>query len=112
MAPLCEVSRQSIYLECLECLDNRKLAGGFLADTSYLIANLRLVLGVDVTPGTESNSPYSLLGLLEILDDLPAAMRPFLVRADRGYGNDAVMSALEKRGQDYLLKLPMNLSSG
>ena len=34
-------------------------------------------------------------------------MRPFLVRADRGYGNDAMMSALEKRGQDYLLKLPM-----
>ena len=26
---------------------------------SYLIANLRLVLGVDVTPGTESNSPHS-----------------------------------------------------
>ena len=74
---------------------------------SYLIANLRLVLGVDVTPGTESNSPYSLPGLLEILDDLPAAMRPFLVRADRGYGNDAMMSALEERGQDYLLKLPM-----
>ena len=74
---------------------------------SYLIANLRLVLGVDVTPGNESNSPHSLPGLLEILDDLPAAMRPFLVRADRGYGNEAVMSALEKRGQDYLLKLPM-----
>ena len=74
---------------------------------SYLIANLRLVLGVDVTSGTESNSPYSLPGLLEILDDLPAAMRPFLVRADRGYGNDAMMSALEERGQDYLLKLPM-----
>ena len=74
---------------------------------TYLIANLRLVLGVDVTPGNESNSPHSLPGLLEILDDLPAAMRPFLVRADRGYGNEAVMSALEKRGQDYLLKLPM-----
>ena len=29
------------------------------------------------------------------------------MRADRGYGNEAVMSALEKRGQDYLLKLPM-----
>ena len=34
-------------------------------------------------------------------------MRPFLVRADCGYGNDAVMFALEERGQDYLLKLPM-----
>ena len=46
---------------------------------SYLIANLRLVLGVDVTLGNESNSPHSLPGLLEILDDLPAAMRSFLV---------------------------------
>ena len=73
----------------------------------YLIANLRLVLGVDVTRGNESNSPHSLPGLLDILDDLPAAMRPFLVRGDRGYGNEAVMSALEKRGQNYLLKLPM-----
>ena len=32
---------------------------------------------------------------------------PFLVRGDRGYGNELVMSALEERGQDYLLKLPM-----
>ena len=74
---------------------------------SYLIANLRLVLGVDVTPGNESNSPYSLPGLLEISDDLPPAMRPFLLRGDCGYGNEAVMSALEERGQNYLLKLPM-----
>ena len=74
---------------------------------SYLIANMRLVLGVDVTAGNESNSPHSLPGLLEILDDLPAAMRPFLVRGDCGYGNEAVMSAREERGQNYLLKLPM-----
>ena len=30
MAPICGVPHQSIYLECL---DNRKLAGGLLADT-------------------------------------------------------------------------------
>ena len=47
---------------------------------SYLIANLRLVLGVDVTLGIESNRPYSLPGLLKILDDPPPAMRPILVR--------------------------------
>ena len=70
---------------------------------SYLIANLRLVLGVDVTPGNETES---LPGLLGILDDLPCGA-PILVRGDRGYGNELVMSALEERGQDYLLKLPM-----
>ena len=74
---------------------------------SYLIANMRLVLGVDVTPGNESNSLHSLPGLLENLDDFPPAMRPFLVRGDCGHGNEAVMSALEERGQDYLLKLLM-----
>ena len=70
---------------------------------------MRLDLGVDVTPGNESNSLHihSLPGLLEILDDLPPAMRPFLVRGDCGYGNEAVMSALEEQGQDYLLKLPI-----
>ena len=73
---------------------------------SYLIANLRLVLGVDVTPGNETDSPHRLPGLLEILDDLPCGA-PILVRGDRGYGNELVMSALEERGQDYLLKLPM-----
>ena len=78
---------------------------------SYLIANMRLVLGVDVTAGNESNSPHSLPGLLEILDDLPAAMRPFLVRGDRGYGNEAVMSTLEERGQNYLLMLPMRMQA-
>ena len=68
---------------------------------------MRLLLGVDVTAGNESNSPHSLPGLLKNLDDPPAAMRPFLVRGDCGYGNEAVMFALEERGQNYLFKLPM-----
>ena len=32
MAPICEVPHQSIDLECL---GDRKLTGGFLADTNY-----------------------------------------------------------------------------
>ena len=74
---------------------------------TYLIANLRLVLGVDVTPGNGSNSTHSLPGLLEILDDLPPEMRPFLVHDESGYGNEPMMSALEERGQDYLFKQRM-----
>ena len=64
---------------------------------SYLIANLRLFLGVDVTPGYESNSPHNLPGLLEILDELPPPMSPFLVRGDSGYGNESVMSTHQAR---------------
>ena len=72
-----------------------------------MLANLHLVLGVDVTPGNESNSTHSLPGLLEILDDLAPEMRPFLVRGDAGYGNGSVMTALEELGQDYLFRLRM-----
>ena len=74
---------------------------------TYLIASLRLVLGVDVTPGNKSNSPHSLPGPLKILDDFPPEMLPFLVRGDSGYGNEPMMSALEERGQDYLFRLSM-----
>ena len=35
IAPICEVPHQSIYLNCL---GDRKLAGGFLADTNYIQA--------------------------------------------------------------------------
>ena len=69
-----------------------------------MLANLRLVLGVDVTPGNKSNSTHSLPGLL---DDLAPEMRPFLVRGDAGYGNGSVMTALEELGQDYLFRLRM-----
>ena len=47
---------------------------------TYMLANLRLIPGVDVPPGNECNSTHSLPGLLEILDDLRPEMRPFLVR--------------------------------
>ena len=74
---------------------------------TYLLVNLRLVPGVDVTPGNESNSPHSLPGLLKMLADLRPEMRPFLVRGDIGYGTGSVMSALEERGQHYLFRLRM-----
>ena len=60
---------------------------------TYMLANLRLVPGVDVTPGNESNSTHSLPGLLEILDGLRPEMRPHLVRGDIGYGTGSVPPA-------------------
>ena len=71
---------------------------------TYILANLRLIPGVDVTPGNESNSPNSLPGLLEILDDLRPDLRPFLVLGDIGHGTGSVMSAIEERGQNYLFR--------
>ena len=54
---------------------------------SYMIANLRLVVEVNVTSGNEHSSSDGLPGLLDILDSLPPDLRPYLVRGDKGYGN-------------------------
>ena len=72
---------------------------------TYLIANLRLVLDVEVHPGDESQSSHSLPGLLTLLDGLPAKSRPWIVRGDCDFGSQAIMTALEEREQKYLFKL-------
>ncbi len=51
----------------------------------YLMAGLRLVLGVEVHAGNEHSSKPGQPGLLKILDALPLAKKPKLVRGDNGY---------------------------
>jgi hypothetical protein len=75
---------------------------------TYLMAGLRLVLGVEVRAGNEHASAHSLPGLLELLDDLPVARRPRIVRGDCGFGSDTIMRELEARGQAYLFKLRLS----
>lgn len=72
---------------------------------TYMIANLRIVLDVEVQAGDESHSKHSLPGLLRLLDCLPAEQRPEFVRGDCDFGNDTIMSELEERKQGYLFKL-------
>jgi len=72
---------------------------------TYMIANLRLVLDVEVQAGDQAQSSHSLPGLLGILNKLPAEQRPQFVRGDCDWGTDRVMSDLEDIGQDYLCKL-------
>lgn len=72
---------------------------------TYQMAGLRLVLGVDVEAGNHSHSNTTLPGLLKLIDRLPAHQRPYCVRGDAGFGNDAVMTGLEARQIPYLLKL-------
>jgi len=69
------------------------------------MAGLRLVLGVDVEAGNHSHSNTTLPGLLKLIDRLLAYQRPYCVRGDAGFGNDAVMTGLEARQIPYLLKL-------
>ncbi len=72
---------------------------------TYLIANLRLVLNVEVLPGDESHSSHSLPGLLDLLDRLPENCRPEFIRGDCDFGSHQIMSELEGRQQGYLFKL-------
>ncbi len=72
---------------------------------TYMIANLRLVLDVEVQPGDQSQSSHSLPGLLDILKKLPTDRRPRFVRGDCDWGTHRVMSELEGIEQDYLFKL-------
>ena len=72
---------------------------------TYQMSGLRLILGVDVTAGNESNASHSLPGLLRCIDRLPHDKRPKLVRGDCGFGTDTVMQGLEERSISYLFKL-------
>jgi hypothetical protein len=71
----------------------------------YMMANLRLVLAVEVAPGNQHTSKHSSPRLWEFLDGLAAGLRPWLIRGDVGFGNEPVMRQAEQRRQPYLFKL-------
>ena len=72
---------------------------------TYMMANLRLILEVEVKPGNQAHSSHSLPGLIELLNRLPEGGKPEFVRGDIGWGTDIVMDQLEELGQPYLFKL-------
>ena len=72
---------------------------------TYWVGNLRLVLHAQLQSGKSHTSTHGLPGLKGLLERLPSAQRPQLVRGDCGYGNDTVMRELEDLGQPYLFKL-------
>jgi hypothetical protein len=74
---------------------------------TYLMAGLRLVLGVEVCAGNQHTAHHAQPGLLRVLDELPLDRKPSLVRGDTAFGNDALMCELETRGQEFLFKLKL-----
>ena len=72
---------------------------------TYMMANLKLVLEVEVQPGNQTNSKHSLPGLMNLLERLPKTCWPEFVRGDCDWGTDGVMTALEQAGCDYLFKM-------
>jgi hypothetical protein len=74
---------------------------------TFILANLRLVLRVDVLPGDEHNVKHATGGLWELLDHLGPARRPALLRGDNAWGIEPVMARAEREAFDYLFRLRM-----
>jgi len=52
---------------------------------TYMMANLRLILDVEVKSGKKSHSTYSLPGLVSLINRLPEGSKPEFVRGDIGW---------------------------
>ena len=74
---------------------------------SYLVANLRLVLDVEVHAGNQHASKHSAPGLWALLDRLGPNCQPSLLRGDKDWGNEGIMRGAEQRGLPYLFRLRM-----
>jgi Transposase DDE domain group 1 len=74
---------------------------------TYFMANLRLVLEVEVQPGNQMAASYTAPGLFSLIDSLPQECRPTFLRGDIAFGTDGVMSEAEARGLGYLFKLKL-----
>ena len=72
---------------------------------SFILANLRLVLDVDVMPGNQHAANHSAPGLWALLERIGRDRWPKLLRADKGFCSDALMSKCEEQGLAYLLRL-------
>jgi hypothetical protein len=74
---------------------------------TYMLANLRLVLRVDVLPGDEYNVTHATDGLWDLVDHLGPARRPALLRGDNAWGIEPVMARAEQEKLAYLFRLRM-----
>ena len=72
---------------------------------TYIMANTRLVLEVNVQAGNQGASSYSMPGLLDFLRRLPPDQRPEFVRGDCAWGCELNMKELESEEVRYLFKL-------
>jgi hypothetical protein len=72
---------------------------------TYMMANIKLILDVDLHAGNESASKYTAPGLWGLLNNLPPSHWPSFIRGDIGFGTDAIMSEAERIGVPYLFKI-------
>ena len=72
---------------------------------TYMMANIRMILDVEVMPGNEGSPSHTLPNLFTWIDSLAHKNRPSFIRGDCAFGTDAVMTASEERELSYLFKL-------
>jgi hypothetical protein len=63
------------------------------------------VLAVDVARGNQHTSKHNSPCLWRFLDGLAREQRPWLIRGDSNFSYEPVMREVERRGEDYQLKL-------
>jgi hypothetical protein len=72
---------------------------------SYFLANLRIVLDVEVQAGNQTASSFAQPELWRLLDELPEASRPAFLRGDCNWGSERAMQGAEQRNVAYVFKL-------
>ena len=72
---------------------------------TYMLAGLRLVMGVETAPGNEHTGAHCTPGLWRLIDGLPRDCWPTLLRGDSGIVSENTMREAERRSIDYLFKL-------
>ncbi len=72
---------------------------------TFSIANLRLVLDVEVQAGNEMAASYTAPSLWSLLERLPRQQWPQFIRGDCGFGTDGVMNVAEEKGIPFLFKI-------
>lgn len=72
---------------------------------SYFLANLRMVLDVEVQAGNQTASSFAQPELWALLEGLPEPSRPAFLRGDCNWGSERAMQGAEQRRIAYVFKL-------
>ena len=72
---------------------------------SYFVANIRMVLDMEVQPGNQTAPSFALPELWSFLDGLAEKDRPLFLRGDSHWGAEKAMLGAEQRKLGFLFKL-------
>jgi hypothetical protein len=77
---------------------------------SYFLANLRIVLDVEVQAGNQTATSFAQPELWSLLDRLPKASHPRFLRGDCNWGTERAMEGAEQRGIAYVFQLRQSVN--